>query len=113
MSHATPYAGKEIVFNGIKLFVGLFKWPVSDDQESYFAALMQVNSDGSWTTIVQLEPMPISPVTKGATATMNDILTVFNQKASTLATPSEIPWIERLKKLFDNVTVVDGKIVVG
>ena len=53
-----------------------------------------------------------------AAATMADILAQFNAKLATV-TPGTIgqpatdatPWIERLKKLFDGVTVADGKIV--
>jgi len=114
MPHATAYAGKDFTINGHNFYVGLFRWPVQNDPESYFAALLMDKGGDQWETIIQLLPMPIASPAKGAQATMTDILTQFNAKIAEVApanTSNDLAWIQRLKKLFDGLTVVDGKIV--
>lgn len=116
MSRAASYVGKELVINGKKFYIGLYKWPVQDDPESYFAALLHDKGSDQWETLIQLDPMPIDAPIKGAAATMNDILNVFNAKIAAMQSqPNNTiePWISRLKKQFDNVVVKDGKIVTG
>lgn len=118
MARAAAYAGKELIINSKTYFIGLFRWPVTDDPESYFAALMVNVGGDNWSTLVQLPPMTALGQTKGAQATMADILTQFNAKIAETNPPSNgsIPsetdtWIQRMKKLFDNVKVENGKIV--
>ena len=119
MAHAQAYAGKDLVINGKKFFLGLFKNPDQDEPESYFAALLLETGNDTWKNLLQLPPMPIANPTKGAAATMNDILNLVNAKVVESAPPiggspvETDTWIQRLKKLFDGVLVVDGKIVVG